>query len=44
MRCLDGITDAMNLNLVKLWETVRDRGAWHAAVHEVEKSQTQLGD
>ena len=44
MRGLDGITDAMNLNLGKLWETVRDRGAWHAAVHEVEKSQTQLGD
>ena len=43
-RWLDGITDAMNMNLGKLWEMVRDRKAWHAAVHEVTKSQTQLGD
>ena len=44
MRCLDGITDAMDMNLGKYWEMVRDREAWHAAVHEVTKSQTQLGN
>ena len=42
MRCLDGITDAMNMNYGKFWEMVR--GAWHAAVHGVTKSQTQLSN
>ena len=41
MRWLDGITDAMNMNLGKLWEMVRDREAWRAAVHQATKSQTQ---
>ena len=40
MRWLDGITDLTDMNLGKLQETVRDRDAWHAAVHGVEKSQT----
>ena len=43
MRCLDGITDAMNMNFGKLRETVRDREAWCAAVQRVEKSWTRLG-
>ena len=44
MRQLDGIADAVNMNLGKLWEMVRDREAWHAAVHGVAKSQTRLSD
>ena len=40
MKCLDGITDAVDMNLGKLWEMVRDREAWHAAVHWVTKNWT----
>ena len=40
IRRLDGITKAMDINLGKLWEMVREREAWHAAVHGVMKSQT----
>ena len=41
---LDGITDSMDVNLSELWELVIDRKTWHAAIHGVAKSRTQLRD
>ena len=43
MRWLDGVADAMDMNMGILWETVRDGEAWHAAVNGVTKSWTQAG-
>ena len=44
MRWLDSITDLMDMNLSKLWGTVKEREAWHASVHGVVKSQTRLSN
>ena len=44
LRWLDGIVDTMDMGLAGFWKLVMDREAWHAAVHGVTKSQTQLSD
>ena len=44
MRWFDGIIDPMDMSLSKLWEIVKNRVAWHDAVHEVSKSQTRLSN
>ena len=44
MKLLDGITDSTDISLIKLWEIVKDREAWHAEVHRVAKSWTKLRD
>ena len=41
---MNGITDSMAMSMSKLWEILKDREAWHAAVHEVAKRQTRLSD